>query len=66
LRPFLVSAYPEATAEFEAGRLFVETRVMGPAPWRFETPYLVADIRKPPATTTTNPTRSVTFSDASI
>ena len=66
LRPFLVSAYPEATAEFEAGRLFVETRVMGPAPWRFETPYLIADIRKPPATTTTNPTRSVTFSAASI
>lgn len=46
LRPFLLSAYPKATARFHAGRLFVERRVMGPAPWRFEVPYVVADIMK--------------------
>lgn len=65
LRPFLLSAHPTATAEFEAGRLFVETRVMGPAPWRFEVPYLVADLRRPPAVVGSEPTRSVTFSTAS-
>lgn len=46
LRPFLLSAYPKATAKFHAGRLFVERRLMGPAPWRFDVPYLVADIMK--------------------
>jgi hypothetical protein len=46
LRPFLVSAYPKATARFHPGRLLVERRIMGPAPWRFEVPYVVADLMK--------------------
>lgn len=46
LRPFLLSAYPKATAKFQVGRLFVERRIMGPAPWRFDVPYVVADLMK--------------------
>jgi hypothetical protein len=46
LRPFLLSAYPEAKAKFQAVRLYKETRIMGPSPWRFEVPYLTADLMK--------------------
>jgi len=46
LRPFLLSAHPTAVGRFEPVRLYKETRVLGPSPWRFEVPYLVADLRK--------------------
>jgi glycosyltransferase involved in cell wall biosynthesis len=46
LRPFLLSACPEAKAKFQAVRLYKETRIMGPSPWRFEVPYLTADLMK--------------------
>jgi SAM-dependent methyltransferase len=46
LRPFLLSAYPEAKAKFEPVRLFKENRHMGPHPWKFEIPYVVADLMK--------------------
>jgi len=44
LRPFLKSAYPLATAEFLPVRLYRENVIMGPHPWRFDVPYLVADL----------------------
>jgi O-antigen biosynthesis protein len=46
LRPFLKSAYPQATAKFKPVRLYRENRVMGPHPWKFEVPYVVADLMK--------------------
>lgn len=46
LRPFLLSAYSSAKANFKPVRLFKETRIMGPHPWKFEIPYLVADLMK--------------------
>lgn len=44
LRPFLKSAYPEARAEFQAVRLFKINCIMGPAPWKFDVPYVIADL----------------------
>lgn len=44
LRPFLLSAYPQAKAKFTPVRLYKENRHMGPSPWRFEIPYVVADM----------------------
>jgi hypothetical protein len=44
LRPFLKSAYPQAQAKFEPVRLYKENVVLGPSPWKFEVPYLVADL----------------------
>jgi glycosyltransferase involved in cell wall biosynthesis len=44
LRPFLKSAYPAAAAEFLPVRLYKENVIMGPHPWRFDVPYLVADL----------------------
>lgn len=46
LRPFLQSAYPPARAKFKPLRLFTEMRSMGPTPWKFEIPYVVADLVK--------------------
>ena len=46
LRPFLKSAYSPAVAKFKPIRLYREERSMGPAPWRFEVPYVVADLQK--------------------
>jgi SAM-dependent methyltransferase len=46
LRPFLRSAYPGAKAKFKPVRLYREERSMGPDPWRFEVPYVVADLQK--------------------
>lgn len=46
LRPFLLSAYPQAQAQFKPIRLFKETKFLGPHPWVFETPYVIADLRK--------------------
>ena len=46
LRPFLLSSYPEAKAKFKPIRLYQEKRIMGPNPWRFEVPYVVADLQK--------------------
>lgn len=44
LRPFLKSAYPQATAEFQPVRLYKENVIMGPSPWKFEVPYVIADL----------------------
>lgn len=44
LRPFLESAYPQATAKFQAVRLYRENRIMGPHPFKYEIPYVVADL----------------------
>ena len=44
MRPFLLSAYPEAKARFKPLRLYKENRIMGPSPWRFDVPYVVADL----------------------
>ena len=44
LRPFLLSAYPEAKAEFQPVRLYKTNFIMGPAPWKFEIPYVIADL----------------------
>lgn len=46
LRPFLLSSHPNAVARFEPIRLYREERSMGPSPWRFEVPYVVADLMK--------------------
>lgn len=46
LRPFLLSSHPTATARFSAVRLYREDRMMGPSPWRFQIPYVVADLVK--------------------
>ena len=46
LRPFLCSNYPSAEAKFKPIRLYQEKRIMGPNPWRFEVPYVVADLQK--------------------
>lgn len=46
LRPFLLSAYSEAKAKFEPVRLYKEIRHMGPSPWKFEVPYVIADLMK--------------------
>lgn len=44
LRPFLKSAYPPAIAEFQPVRLYKENIIMGPSPWKFEVPYVIADL----------------------
>lgn len=44
LRPFLQSAHPSATAKFQAVRLYKEIRTMGPYPYNYEVPYVVADL----------------------
>ena len=44
LRPFLISAYPEAKAQFQPVRLYKTNFIMGPAPWKFEIPYVIADL----------------------
>lgn len=44
LRPFLESAYPPATAKFQAVRLYKENRSMGPHPYNYDIPYVVADL----------------------
>jgi SAM-dependent methyltransferase len=44
LRPFLKSAYPNAVAEFQPVRLYKENFIMGPHPWKFEVPYVIADL----------------------
>ena len=44
LRPFLKSAYPQAQAIFQPVRLYTETFIMGPSPWKFEVPYVIADL----------------------
>jgi hypothetical protein len=46
LRPFLESANPGAVAKFNPIRLYRENRMMGPHPWKFEIPYIVADLIK--------------------
>lgn len=46
LRPFLLSAHHTAKAKFEPIRLYRENRTMGPHPWKFEIPYVVADLMK--------------------
>lgn len=46
LRPFLLSSRPEAKAKFKPIRLYRENRQMGPSPWKFEIPYVVADLMK--------------------
>jgi SAM-dependent methyltransferase len=46
LRPFLLSAYPRAKAQFKPVRLYKENRILGPSPWRFDVPYVVADLQK--------------------
>ena len=46
LRPFLLSAHPIAQAKFKPIRLYRESRMMGPSPWTFEVPYLIADLQK--------------------
>lgn len=46
LRPFLLSAYPQAKAKFQPVRLYKENKHMGPHPWKFEIPYLIADLVK--------------------
>lgn len=44
LRPFLESAYPSATGKFQAVRLYKENRIMGPDPYSYEIPYVIADL----------------------
>ena len=44
LRPFLESAYPLAKAKFQAVRLYKEQRKMGPHPYSYDIPYVVADL----------------------
>lgn len=44
LRPFLESAYPPATAKFQAVRLYKENRLMGPEPYMYDVPYVIADL----------------------
>jgi SAM-dependent methyltransferase len=44
LRPFLESAYPQAKAKFQPVRLYKEVRHMGPHPFKYEVPYVVADL----------------------
>jgi SAM-dependent methyltransferase len=44
LRPFLESAYPPAKSRFQPVRLYKETRIMGPSPFSYEVPYVVADL----------------------
>ena len=44
LRPFLESAYPQAKAKFQPVRLYKENRTMGPNPFRYDVPYVVADL----------------------
>lgn len=44
LRPFLHSSYPLATAKFQPVRLYKENKKMGPAPFLYEVPYVVADL----------------------
>lgn len=44
LRPFLKSAYPAAEAWFHPVRLYKENIILGPSPWKFEVPYLIADL----------------------
>jgi len=44
LRPFLESAYPSAKAKFQAVRLYRENQIMGPHPYRYEVPYVIADL----------------------
>lgn len=44
LRPFLQSSYPMAVAKFQPVRLYKENRTMGPDPFNYEVPYLVADL----------------------
>jgi SAM-dependent methyltransferase len=47
LRPFLLSAYPAATAVFNPVRLYRTNVILGPSPWSFEVPYVVGDLMKP-------------------
>lgn len=44
LRPFLESAYPPAVARFQPVRLYKETKTFGPSPFKYEIPYVVADL----------------------
>jgi hypothetical protein len=44
LRPFLQSAYPCAVAKFQPVRLYKENRQMGPDPFSYDVPYVVADL----------------------
>lgn len=44
LRPFLESAYPQAKARFYPVRLYKTNFMMGPSPWSFEIPYVIADL----------------------
>jgi len=44
LRPFLLSAYPKSIAKFQPVRLYKETKNLGPSPFRFEVPYVIADL----------------------
>ena len=44
LRPFLLSAYPSAKAQFRPVRLYKQNFILGPHPWRFDVPYVIADL----------------------
>lgn len=44
LRPFLESMHPQAKAKFQPVRLYKEVRHMGPHPFKYEVPYVVADL----------------------
>lgn len=46
LRPFLLSSYPAAKSKFSTIRLYKEERELGPHPWKFKIPYVVADLMK--------------------